>query len=152
MPGTVPDNALPFLLVSGFRGVIDELHRRLAADGYPGLTARHGFAMQALGEGCTARELAVRLGVSKQAATKTVASLAEMALVTRRINPADARERLVAPTPRGREMLARSGVIIGQIVGAWRAAVGDADVDATLRTLAAADPGGRSITDLSDWN
>jgi DNA-binding MarR family transcriptional regulator len=148
---TIPDHAMPFLLVASFRGVVDELHARLADRGFPGLTARHGFAMQALGPGCTTGELAQRLGVSKQAAAKTAASLEALGFVTREPNPADARERILTPTRRGARMLAESGRIIEDVVAGWRARLGDADVDATLRTLAGVDHGPRSTTDLSDW-
>lgn len=146
-----PDHALPFLLISAFRGLVDELHERLAAAGYPGLRAGHGFAMQAIGEGCTNVELGKRLGVSKQAATKTAQTLEHMGLVRRRANPADRREKVVAPTAAGRRMLATSGEIFTTLAGHWRDSVGDAAFETTVATLAQADPGRRTHTDLSDW-
>src|SRR5690242_8909990 len=103
---------MPFLLMSAFRALVDELHRRLADAGFTGLTPSHGFAMQALGAGCTAVELGHRLGVSKQAAAKTAKGLRDLGLIEQQPNPADARERKLVPTRRGLDMLNRSGRII----------------------------------------
>lgn len=142
---------LPFLLMAGFRGLIDELHRRLAEKGFGEVRALHGMAMQAIGNGCTATELAKRLGVSKQAAAKTVQALASLELVTAEINPQDRRERRVAPSERGSQMLFESGQILTEIIATWRAVVGDEGIEVTIRTLASIDHGRRSMTDVSDW-
>jgi DNA-binding MarR family transcriptional regulator len=142
---------MPFLLISAFRGLVDGVHERLTQAGFPQLRASHGFAMQAIGKGCTSVELGQRLGVSKQAAAKTARALEEMNLVKRRANPLDARERVLVPTAHGRRMLQLSAQAFAQLVGQWRTTVGDAQVDAVLATLAQADPGRRGPTDLSDW-
>jgi DNA-binding MarR family transcriptional regulator len=147
----IPDESMPFLLMASFRGLVDALHRRLEDKGFIGLTATHGFAMQALGAGCTSSELAQRLGVSKQAGAKTVVALERLALVERSINPDDARERIVTPTIHGRRMLEESGNILKHLIGDWRATVGDHNVNATLHTLLSVDHGSRSMNDLSDW-
>jgi len=141
---------MPFLLMSAFRGLVDAVHAELAAAGYPGVRATHGFAMQAIGSGCTSVELGDRLGVTKQAATRTAASLEELGLVTRERSTTDRRERLLVPTARGRRMLELSGRSFAAQVAQWRARVGDAAVDATLTTLAHADHGRRGATDVSD--
>lgn len=151
MHDDLPDNAVPFLLLASFRGLIDELHRRLAERGFGDVRAIHGMAMQAVGSGCTATELAKRLGVSKQAAAKTAQALGALELLHSEINPHDRRERRLNPTPRGNLMLAESGRILTELVGTWRETVGDDDVDITIRTLAATDHGRRSMTDVSDW-
>src|ERR1700753_157956 len=78
MPDLAPDDEtpgfeLPLLLLAGFRALIDQLHRDLAVHGHPELRPAHGFTMQAVGlDGTTSTELGRRLGVSKQAAGKTV--------------------------------------------------------------------------------
>lgn len=146
-----PDHAMPFLLISAFRGLVDSVHERLAEAGFAHLRASHGFAMQAIGDGCTSVELGQRLGVSKQAAAKTARSLLDLGLIERRPNPLDGRERILVPTRRGRRMLRLSAEAFTELVGRWRATVGDADVDAVLTTLGQADPGRRGPTDLSDW-
>lgn len=142
---------MPFLLMSAFRGLVDAVHLELEGAGYPGIRAGHGFAMQAIGGSCTSVELGERLGVSKQAATKTARALEGMGLVSRGQNAHDGRERLITPTSRGREMLRLSAAAFKRLVQEWRERVGDENVDATLTTLAAASVSSRGQTDLSDW-
>ena len=78
-PGEGAGYELPLLLLAAFRAVIDEAHEELAARGHPELRPAHGFAMQAIGTfGATAADVGRRLGVSKQAAGKTIDRLAEL--------------------------------------------------------------------------
>jgi DNA-binding MarR family transcriptional regulator len=108
-PGERAGFELPFLLVGAFRSLIDELHRTLAESGHHEARPLHGFALQAIGpEGSTASELGRRLGVSKQAAAKTVASLEKVGYVRREPDPGDARAVRLQRTARGEEMLALS--------------------------------------------
>jgi DNA-binding MarR family transcriptional regulator len=100
---------LPLLLLGAFRSVIDELHGTLAENGHEGARPLHGFALQAIGpDGTTASELGRRLGVSKQAATKTVASLERVGYVCREPDPEDGRAVRLVRTARGEEMLSLS--------------------------------------------
>src|ERR1700734_3019093 len=100
---------LPLLLVGAFRSVIDELHGMLAENGHDEARPLHGFALQAIGpDGSTASELGRRLGVSKQAAAKTVASLERVGYVHREPDPGDARAVRLPRTAPGEEKLARS--------------------------------------------
>ncbi len=147
----VDDVAMPFLLMRAFRGLVDSVHEDLAQQGFPGIRAHHGFALQAVGDGCTSVALGERLGVSKQAAAKTVKSLEDLGLVERRLNEADRRERTLVITRRGRRLLSLSAAAFRREVATWRTRVGDERVDATLTTLLAVGSGGRSDTDLSDW-
>jgi DNA-binding MarR family transcriptional regulator len=81
-----------FLLVGAFRSLIDELHRTLAENGHDKARPLHGFALQAIGpDGSTTSQLGRRLGVSKQAAAKTVASLERAGYIRREPDSADAR-------------------------------------------------------------
>lgn len=149
--GSVDDLAMPFLLMGAFRNLVDAVHTELADQGFRGVRATHGFAMQAIGAGCTSVELGGRLGVSKQAAAKTAATLEQMGLVRREPDPGDGRQKLLVPTPAGQRMLALSAAAFRAELARWRELAGDADVDATLATLSAAAAGGRGPTDLSDW-
>ena len=100
---------LPLLLLGAFRSLIDELHRTLADSGHDEARPLHGFALQAIGpDGTTASELGRRLGVSKQAAAKTVASLERVGYVCREPDPGDARAVRLSRTARGEEMLSLS--------------------------------------------
>lgn len=148
---TPDDLAMPFLLMSAFRGLVEAVHDDLAEAGFPGLQARHGFAMQAIGDGCTGVELGQRLGVSKQAAAKTAQGLVDLELIERAAHPHDSRARLLVPTPRGEEMLRLSARAFRRRLQVWRQESGDAAVDTTLATLARVDPGRRGPLDLSEW-
>ncbi|WP_440713230.1 MarR family winged helix-turn-helix transcriptional regulator [Gordonia sp. FQ] len=145
------DVAMPFLLLSAFRGMVDAVHARLDDAGFSGVRATHGFAMQALGDGCSSVELGERLGVSKQAAAKTAAGLEELGFLAREPHPVDGRVRVLVPTARGREMLRLSGEAFTAEVGRWRAAAGDDAVDTTLRALAVTPWGPRGASDFGGW-
>ncbi|MBO8194939.1 winged helix-turn-helix transcriptional regulator [Streptomyces oryzae] len=111
---------LPLLLFAGFRSLIDQLHAELADHGHPDLRPAYGFAMQAIGrDGVTASELGRRLGVSKQAAGKTVDRLAALGYAERVADPADARRKLVRLTPRGQDALVLSGAVFEELRGQW---------------------------------
>ena len=143
---------LPLLLFAGFRAIIDELHAELARRGHPDLRPAHGFAMQAIGiGGTTATEAGRRLGVSKQAAGKTIDRLAELGYVQRLDDTADRRRKLVRLTPRGIEALTLSAFIFGQIRDRWAAELGAArlaDLEASLATMA---PGEMFRLDVPGW-
>jgi DNA-binding MarR family transcriptional regulator len=110
-PGKRAGFELPLLLLGAFRSLIDELHRTLAENGHGEARPLHGFALQAIGpDGTTASELGRRLGVSKQAAAKTVASLERVGYICREPDPGDARAVRLRQTARGEEMLALSAV------------------------------------------
>ena len=100
---------LPLLLFAGFRSIIDELHVELARRGHQDMRPAHGFAMQAIGfSGATATEVGRRLGISKQAAGKTVERLEALGYVERAGDGLDRRRKLVRLTPRGIEALTLS--------------------------------------------
>lgn len=147
----VDDLAMPFLLMGAFTALVDVVHEQLARDGFPGIRAHHGFALQAIGTGCTSVELGDRLGVTKQAATKTAKALEDMGLVDRRTNDRDRRERTLVLTRRGRTLLDLSATAFRREVSAWRTRVGDERVDATLTMLATVGRDHRRPTGLSDW-
>lgn len=131
------DLAMPFLLTATFNQLVDAVHERLADEGFPDIRAVHGFAMQAIGTGCTGSELGARLEVSKQAATQTARSLTALGLVERRPSETDRRAILLVPTERGRAMLRHSARAFRSEVGMWRSHVGDESIDAMLATLRA---------------
>jgi DNA-binding MarR family transcriptional regulator len=131
---------LPLLLFGGFRSIIDELHAELGRRGHQDMRPAHGFAMQAIGfGGATATEVGRRLGISKQAAGKTVERLESLGYVRRASDGADRRRKLVRLTPRGIEALTLSAAIFGDIRDRWARTLGQArvdDLEASLRTMA----------------
>ncbi|WP_422744855.1 MarR family winged helix-turn-helix transcriptional regulator [Micromonospora sp. WMMD754] len=143
---TTPDRpgfALPLLLLAGFRTLVDDLHAELARQGHPDLRPAHGFVLQAVGPaGTTASDLGQRLGVSKQAAGKTVDRLVALGYLERGDDPADARRKLVRVTAKGRDGLHRSAAVFDQLRGRWAATLGADRVTAIeddLRRMVPAD-------------
>lgn len=137
-----PGFELPLLLLAGFRTLIDELHVRLAAEGHPGLRPATGFAMQAVGQrGATATEVAARLGVSKQAAGKTIDGLERSGYARREADPADGRRKVVVLTARGRDALARSARIFDELRDEWAAELGAERLHRLVTDLRAVTPG-----------
>jgi len=112
----------------------------LAERGHPGVRAVHEFALRAVDGGAgTASELARRLGVSKQAAAKSIAALEGLGYVAREPDPADARRKRLRVTPRGREMVAIGGALFDEVRARWAARIGEepvAALEAHLRVLA----------------
>src|ERR1700759_3690377 len=115
-----PGFALPLLLFAGFRTLIDRLHAELAEQGHPDLRPAHGFALQAIGHaGATATEIGRRLGVSKQAAGKTVDRLEALGYVERVDDPQDARRKLIRLPSRGLDSLSQSAEIFDDLRADW---------------------------------
>lgn len=147
-----PGFELPLLLFAGFRGLIDELHAELARHGHPDVRPAYGFAMQAIGrDGVTASELGRRMGVTKQAAGKTVDRLAALGYAERADDPADARRKVVHLTGRGAEVLAASAEIFGRLRAQWAETLGAQrlrTLENDLRTMA---PGSGFRLDVAGW-
>ncbi len=139
----MPGHELALRLLLGFRLLVDELHDELARQGHPDVRPLHGFVLQAIGpDGATAAELGRRLGVSKQAAGKTVDGLERLGYVERSPDPADARRTTIRLTARADDCLARSAVIFGQLREQWAERIGRthlARLEDDLRTLTPAD-------------
>ncbi len=143
---------LPILLFAGFRSIIDELHAELARRGHPELRPTHGFALQAIGlGGATAAESGRRLGISKQAAGKTIDRLEELGYVHRSDDESDRRRKLARLTPRGIAALAMSAMIFNDIRSRWENTLGAArlsDMETSLRVMI---PGETFRLDVPGW-
>ncbi|KIF69357.1 MarR family transcriptional regulator [Streptomyces sp. AcH 505] len=134
-----PGYELPLLLFAGFRSLIDRTHAELARQGHPDMRPAHGFAMQAIGlDGATAVTVGRRLGVSKQAAGKTIDRLESLGYAERTTDPTDARRKLVHLTPHGLDALSRSAAIFDELRADWSTRLGPSrlrELEADLRTL-----------------
>jgi DNA-binding MarR family transcriptional regulator len=119
-----PGFELPLLLLAGFQTIVDETHRRLAEQGHGELRAAHGFAMQAVGRGATVSDVGRTLGITKQAAAKTVDRLVRLGYLKFAADPADARRKIASPTDLGLDMLNRSAVIFEELATEWAASIG----------------------------
>lgn len=134
-----PGYELPLRLLLGFRTIIDALHAELANRGHAELRPMHGFVFQAIGlDGTTAVELGRRLGISKQAAGKTIESLERLGYVQRAADPADRRSKVVQLTDRGLDALRQSAQIFDELRTRWAATIGPQrlrSLEDDLRTL-----------------
>ncbi|MGH3252383.1 MAG: MarR family winged helix-turn-helix transcriptional regulator [Trebonia sp.] len=147
-----PGYELPLLLLAAFRAVTDEAHEELAARGHPELRPAHGFAMQAIGTfGATAADVGRRLGVSKQAAGKTIDRLADLGYVERGGESADRRRKLARLTPRGTEALALSAGAFEHVRARWAGLLGADRVAALEADLRAIAPGQAFRLDVPGW-
>lgn len=147
-----PGFELPLLLFAGFRTLIDRLHAELARQGHPDVRPAHGFAMQAIGlRGASASEVGRRLGVSKQAAGKTIDRLITLGYAERTDDPADARRKLVRLTPHGIDALRRSAAIFEELHAEWATSLGTRRLRALESDLRAVVPPDAFRLDAAGW-
>jgi DNA-binding MarR family transcriptional regulator len=103
-----------------------ELFRRLSEQGHPRLRPRHGAVMAYLDEeGSRATDLAAQSGQHKQVIGTLVDELVELGYVERRPDPADRRAKLIVPTEKGRDHMARSDAVIAEMEAEHARAVGE---------------------------
>jgi DNA-binding MarR family transcriptional regulator len=102
--GPYDPRAVDLSLAAMFAGwaLADEVQRRIAADGLGDLRVADGVVFQHLVAGPRAiGDLAARMGVSQQAASKAVADLERRGYLRRESDAADGRTRRAALTARG---------------------------------------------------
>jgi DNA-binding MarR family transcriptional regulator len=129
---------LALLLLSGFNTMVEEVVAELERQGHPGVTATHEFALRAIDEGArSASSLGRRLGVSRQAAAKSIAALEELGYVERQSDPVDARRKRLLVTTRGYEMAKIGGEAFDDLRARWMARLGQAQLEALESGLAA---------------
>ncbi|KWV30850.1 MULTISPECIES: MarR family winged helix-turn-helix transcriptional regulator [Micromonospora] len=147
-----PGFVLPLLLLAGFRSLVDDLHAELARQGHPELRPAHGFVLQAVGaQGTTASDLGHRLGVSKQAAGKTVDRLVALGYLERADDPADARRKLIRMTEKGVDGLRRSATVFDALRERWVARLGAERVAALEDDLRTVTPPDTFRLDVPGW-
>jgi DNA-binding MarR family transcriptional regulator len=151
-PPDPPGFELPLLLLHGFRVLIDELHAELARQGHPDMRPMHGFVFQAIGlDGTTAAQLARRLGVSKQAAGKTIDHLERLGYTERGPDPADARRKVVRLTSRAIDALDRSARIFDDLRARWAQVIGQDRLRALEADLRKVTSGEGFRLDIPGW-
>jgi DNA-binding MarR family transcriptional regulator len=147
-----PGFELPLRLLLGFRVLIDELHAELARQGHPDLRPMHGFVFQAIGPGgTTAAGLGRRLGISKQAAGKTIDALEQLGYVERGPDPADARRKVVRLTGRAVDALERSALIFDELRARWAEVIGAGRLRAIEADLRKVTPSDAFRLDVPGW-
>jgi DNA-binding MarR family transcriptional regulator len=129
---------LDISLASLFAGwaLADEIQRRLVADGFSDVRFSDGLVFQHLVDGpVTIGALAARLGVTQQAASKSVADLERRGYVERTADPDDARARLVSLTARGKAVIRAGRDQRAAVTGELAERLGPRRVEAARRLL-----------------
>jgi len=122
-------------LFLGGLALTEEAGRRLAAAGHPDLRISHGFVVQHVVEGpVRIGDLAARMGVTQQAASKAVAELERLGYLDRTPDPADARARRVGLSARGEEAVAATRAIRAELQRELADALGADRVEQARRT------------------
>lgn len=117
--------ALPALLLSAARTLVDAIHGGVEARGFTGLRPAHGFAFARLApDGATIAELGEHLGVTKQAASQLVDELTRRGYVEAGPHPRDARAKLITLTDLGWACTRAADAAAFEAVGSWADVLG----------------------------
>ncbi len=121
--------ALSAALLAAAGGLTQRIHEGVVARGFEGLRPAHGFAFARLApDGATVTDLAVHLGVTKQAASQLVDEMVRKGYAERRPHPEDARARLVVLTGRGWDCTRAAEEAAAEVVGEWGDLLGEREV------------------------
>jgi DNA-binding MarR family transcriptional regulator len=127
---------LALLLLENFERMVDEVSEGLARRGHPGVTATLEFALRAIdADADDVSSLARRLGVTRQAAAKSIAALEQLGYVERVDDPKDARRKQLRTTERGYEMDALGGQLFDELFDRWRTMLGPEDLEILEQAL-----------------
>lgn len=137
------------LLLGGFDAMVADVSAELARQGHPGVSASLEFALQAIDDGTSsAAELARRLGVSRQAAAKTITALQELGYVAREADPVDARRLQLRVTERGYLMVAVGRQAFDALYDGWAAQLQPGQLELVEDALRKLRPGSYSAAGL----
>jgi DNA-binding MarR family transcriptional regulator len=130
----------PFTVFMAFRRtaslMVEELSRRLEADGYEGVNpAYHAFFENVDPDGTRLTELAARADMTHQSMSELIAALERRGWAERRPDPTDGRARLVCLTTDGRELTRRGLHHIKVIEAEWQERWREAGYDGPLRPI-----------------
>ncbi len=121
---------LALLLLGGFRALAEAGSAELAARGFERIRPIHDFAMHSILAGAdTTSELARQLGVSKQAAAKTVAFLEAEGYVTSDADPRDSRRRRLQITDAGHALMLTGQQVFDELRDRWAERIGAGELD-----------------------
>ena len=116
---------LALLLLGGFRALADAASEELAARGHDKIRPVHDFAIRTIDAGAdTASELGRQLGVSKQAAAKTIAFLEQRGYISGQLDPRDSRRRRFTVTDEGYGLLRTGEQVFDELRDQWAQRIG----------------------------
>jgi DNA-binding MarR family transcriptional regulator len=145
--GTADGGTRVVTLIALFRStaalMVEELAARLRAAGFTDMTAAHHPVFENIDrEGTRLTVLASRTRMTHQSMGELVQALEARGYVTRTVDPADRRARLVRLTPKGRRAVRRALKEIQEIESEWLERFGRAGFDVDVRRLLEAGLGG----------
>lgn len=117
------------LFAVAYRSLIDDLHAELRRRGWTDVRPAYGFALLAARNRVTAGELAALMGMTKQAASKLVDSLAAGGYLERTGGDGDGRRKQIRLTPRGESLLIEVEEIYAELEARWAEIIGDERLD-----------------------
>jgi DNA-binding MarR family transcriptional regulator len=107
------------------RAIQEELFHTLAEQGHPDVSPRHGTVLAFLDPGGTrATDLSAWSGQHKQIVGTITDELARLGYVTRQPDPADRRAKLIVPTDRALDEVAKARAILAAIEDRYEQALG----------------------------
>ena len=131
-----PEQDLSLLFAALSAATNAEVVRRIAAAGHPDLRPAHGYVFQHLIAGpARITELAGKLGMTVQGASKLVAELEQLGYVDRQVDPGDRRNRIVALTTRGWAGIEAGRAARAAVTAELRAALGEPAADTLVAAL-----------------
>jgi DNA-binding MarR family transcriptional regulator len=121
---------LALLLLGGFRTLADSAIAELAVRGHTKIRPVHDFAIRTIDAGAdTASELGRQLGVSKQAAAKTISFLEERGYVSGEVDPRDSRRRRFTVTDKGYALLRTGEQVFDELREQWAERIGATELE-----------------------
>lgn len=134
------------LLALAYRQLIDELHVRLATEGFADVRPTYGYVLLALrSQPTTGADIAQLLGVTKQAASKLIDAMEQGGYVRRQLHDDDARAKTIVITAKGRKVLDTVEAIYRDLEDEWARVTSKPRVEALradLRRIVEAAHGG----------
>jgi DNA-binding MarR family transcriptional regulator len=128
--------ALGRALTIALRQLVDDMHERLAADGFDDLRPAFGYVLNAAAASTmNASDIAAVLGMTKQGSAKLLAEMETAGYVVRRDSATDGRVRAVELTDRGHRALAAAARAQSSIEQHWTRITSRSDMQAMRRVL-----------------
>ena len=124
------------VLAMAFQSVISDLHERLAHTPFAELRPAHGYVMLHVRENAaTVQDIAELMGMTKQAASKLVATMESQELLARKPDPQDGRAWRLVLSARGHKALLLVESIYQAIEAEWAEVIGADAVTALQHQL-----------------
>ncbi len=143
---------LALLLLGGFRALADAASAELAARGHEKIRPVHDFAIRTIDAGAdTTAELGRQLGVSKQAAAKTIAFLEERGYIVGGADPRDSRRRRFTVTDRGHSLLRTGEQVFDELRERWAQRIGTDELERLEDALRELGRGSQLGLDAPGW-